>query len=239
LARRFSLNSSRKNFPEKKILFVFGTDTGVGKTKICEILVKGFKELGINAIPFKPVETGHSRAEKTSDAYKLSQACPNLSLEETSYLLFKKPVAPVLAAELEGRKIKMEEIISVIKERTEKGEILIVEGAGGIFSPISRRFDWLDIVKALRGEVVIVIGNKLGAINHAILSEKAVIQRKVKLTGWILNNLSKKKELAQKTNLFLLKKFMESPFICEVPFLKGEPSKTFCKKVAEKLITFF
>lgn len=236
MAKGFWRDSSRKNSLEKKIFFIFGTDTGVGKTKVCEILTIGFKELGIEAIPFKPIETGHSKVEKSSDAYRLSRVCPNLSPQETSYLLFQKPIAPVLASEMEGKKIKMKEIISVIKERAEKGKVLLVEGAGGIFSPISYKFDWLDIVKALKGEVVIVIGNKLGALNHAILSENAVIQRKVKLAGWILNNISKKKDIAQKTNLYLLKKFMKSPFICETPFFKRDPPKNFCKKVAEKLL---
>lgn len=239
MERGFLRNLSRKNSPEKKIFFIFGTDTGIGKTKICEILIKGFKELGIKAIPFKPVETGHSRNDKNSDSYKLSEASSLLSPEEISPFFFKRPLAPVLASEMEGKKIKKEEIVSAIKEMTEKGDLLLVEGAGGILSPISYEFDWLDIVRDLKGNVLIVIGNRLGAINHALLTENAIIQRKIKIAGWILNNPSKKRNLAQKTNLFLLKKFMKSSFIGEVPYFKKSPNKNFCREIAEKLIPFF
>ena len=239
MGRGFLRNLSRKNSPDRKIFFVFGTDTGVGKTKVCEILLTGFKEIGIKAIPFKPIETGGSRKDKNSDACRLSRASSCLLPEEVSPFFFKKPIAPLLASEMEGKKIKREEIVLAIKKIFERGEVLLVEGAGGLLSPISYDFDWLDIVKDLRGNIIIVIGNKLGAINHALLTENLIIHRKIKPAGWILNNLSKKKDLAQRTNLLLLKKFMRSPFIGEVPYFKKFPDKNFCREIAEKLIPFF
>ncbi len=235
MGRRPFRSSSEKSSPPERIFFLFGTDTGVGKTKGGEILLRGFKELGIKAIPFKPVETGHSGYDKNSDAYRLSKVS-FLSPEEICPFLFKKPLAPVLASQTEGKKIEKEELILLIKEMAKKGDILIVEGAGGVFSPISFEFDWLDVVKSVNGNVVIVIGNKLGAINHAILTENAIIQRKIKIKGWLLNNFTKKRDLAQKTNLFLLKEFMKSPFLGEIPFLKSPPSRNFCRKIAENLL---
>lgn len=228
-------NSLEKRHP-KKSFFIFGTDTGVGKTRVCEVLIRGFKELGIKAVPFKPLETGGSADEKKSDAFRLSRECGFLSPEEVSPLFFRKPLAPLLASEMEGKRIKRNELNSMMKNMAKKGDLLLVEGAGGVFSPISYKFDWLDLVMDLEGSVIIVIGNKLGAINHAILTENAILHRKIKISGWILNNLTERRDIAQKTNLFLLKKILKSPFLGEIPFSRKSINKNFCKKIAENLI---
>lgn len=225
-----SPNSSKKGFPEGTVLFVFGTDTGVGKTRVCEVLLRGFRASGIKALPIKPVETGHAFYTRYSDAWRLSEVCNRLlPPEKISPFIFKYPLTPFLAARMEGKRLSKRQLLSFIKKMRRRCEILLVEGAGGILSPLSPTFDWLDIVELSGGAVVIVIGNRLGALNHALLTERAILERNLPCAGWFLNNLSEKRGIAERTNLSVLRRFMNTPFLGEIPFQKRVPDAATCE----------
>jgi dethiobiotin synthetase len=142
------------------MLFITGTDTGVGKTFFSVSLLKALRELGLPAVGFKPIETGCE--PKCQDAELLSLAS-GFFLEPV--YSFKTPVAPSVASDLEGVKVELERVLKAIQELSKK-YFLVVEGAGGIMVPITWEYTFLDMVKELHLPTVVVALNKLGVINH-------------------------------------------------------------------------
>lgn len=234
--RKIYQNSSKSTFPDKEILFITGTDTGVGKTYLSIIIIKGMKRMNINVIPYKPVETGVKNL-KESDSFKLAQATEGVvNNEEINIYRFKEAITPSLACKMHSVKITLKEIVERAEKLKQKGDILLIEGAGGILSPLSS-FGWSEVIKELGAKVIMVVGNKLGCINHSALTEKYLLSQGITHIGWIMNNPQRKTSLAQKKNLEVLKETLESNFIAEVPFMRNY-SPAFAEKLAKKILNF-
>ncbi|WP_457678609.1 dethiobiotin synthase [Thermovibrio sp.] len=188
------------------MLFITGTDTGVGKTYFTASLIKALKKRGINAAGFKPIETGCS--PKCSDAETLGRASGVYF--EPVYSL-KRPLAPSVAAEIEGVEIKVDRIKEKIVELS-KRYFLVVEGAGGLMVPITWNYSYLSLVKELSLPVIVVALNKLGVINHALLTVKVCESEGVKVLGVVLNSFKEEDE-SFSTNLSSLKRLLKVPVI--------------------------
>jgi dethiobiotin synthetase len=154
----------------KQTLFITGTDTGVGKTVLTALLVKFLRERGVNAAALKPICSGNR-----DDARKIFAALDGaLTLDEINPWHFRAPVAPALAARKENRRVKLSEILAHARAMQKRFDILLVEGAGGLLSPLGENFDSRDLILALRAIPIIVAQNKIGVVNHVLLTLEAL-----------------------------------------------------------------
>lgn len=203
------------------MFLVTGTDTGVGKTFVTSSLISFLNRKGVKAVAYKIVETGCNPS--CEDAEKLSEASGQKLFP---VYVFKNPLAPAAASDIEGVEISIDKIVSKIKEISQKYDIAFFEGAGGIMVPITWDFNFLDLAKLLDMEVIVVALNKLGVLNHTLLTVKVCQVENVKVRGVILNTMGKFDESVE-TNLHSLKKLL--PNIPVVPF-KNSPDACSCLK---------
>lgn len=181
-----------------KSVFIGGTDTGVGKTLVCAYLADYFKSKGYNAIIQKWVQTG---AGDLRPDIELATQLLNIPKEKLNKFLpfimpysFSYPASPHLAAMLENQKVDHERIISALYNLEEHYDSVTIEGSGGLMVPLNLDYLYIDIIEKLKLPVILVIGNKLGAINHSLLSIDALKRRKIQIVGLIFNNLIKDQE---------------------------------------------
>lgn len=174
-------------------VFVTGTDTGVGKTAVTGCLARYLLGKGYNVITQKWIQTG-SCGNFSSDI----KAHLDIMGKEKKYLrkylgqvnpyIFKFPASAHLASQMENKKIKRDKIIESFKFLLPKFDFVIIEGMGGALVPFDQSHLLIDIVKNLNLPVVLVVGNRLGAINHALLTIEALAKRKIRILGLVFNN---------------------------------------------------
>ena len=151
------------------ITVISGTDTGVGKTVLAGLMVFALRRSGVDAVALKPFCSG-SRA----DARHLRSMQDNaLTLDEINPYFFSEPLAPLVAARKHRRKISFHGVLSFIRKHQQQHEHVIIEGAGGLLAPLGERFTILDLARELDANLIIVAPNKLGVINHALLTLRA------------------------------------------------------------------
>jgi dethiobiotin synthetase len=207
----------------KKGIFITGTDTGVGKTFVACGLIKAMKEIGLDACPMKPVESG-CRTSKgklvPSDTNKLINASGvNEPLDLINPYRLKHPLAPSVAADIEGVKIERRKILSAHSRLSKKYSITIVEGAGGIMAPVYKKYLFLDLARDLDLPVVIVSRPGLGTINHTLLTIEALKNKGLDISGVIINYSEiNRKGLSEKTNPEVIEKLGGVPVLGSVPY---------------------
>lgn len=176
-----------------RAIFVTGTDTGVGKTLITGLLADYFIGKGRSAVTQKWIMTG------STDDIRVHSKIMGLTSTENRDLIvpysFKFAASPHLAASLERKLINEEKIKKAFLELSRRYDFVIVEGTGGILVPISRKSLLIDIVEVLRLPVILVVHNRLGAINHTLMSIEALKKRRIPIIGVVFNNLSKTKKV--------------------------------------------
>ncbi|TCK06645.1 dethiobiotin synthase [Phorcysia thermohydrogeniphila] len=187
------------------MILVTGTDTGVGKTFVTISLVKWLREQNRNVCAFKIVETGCLPI--CEDAQKISEACGK---EIRPIYSFKAPVAPSVAADMGRTSISIERIKKEILAFSGEYEEVFFEGAGGLLVPITWEYTFLDLARELGMDVVIVALNKLGVINHTLLTVKACECEGVRVKCVILNTKEKFDESVE-TNYESLRKLLKIP----------------------------
>ncbi|HWO97092.1 MAG TPA: dethiobiotin synthase [Bacillus sp. (in: firmicutes)] len=213
--------------------FVTGTDTDVGKTIISSGLAAVLKEEKIDVGVFKPLLSGIAREDPASDTSLLKQLSQtSLSYEEITPFAFKEPLAPYMAGKLEGKIVRIEEILSHWEKIREKHEFFIVEGAGGISVPLGERFLVSDLIKALQLPIVIVARPNLGTFNHTFLTIQYAKSLGLSIAGIVINGINDHPELAEKTNPGLMETFCNVPILGITPKLK-EITKENIKKMAK------
>ena len=169
-----------------KRYFITGTDTDCGKTYVTRSLLDSVA----NSIAIKPVASGCIRVGEdlvSSDAQQLQHKSP-LTLNEINPWRFKAPVSPHIAAKEEGVSLSIKEIADYCLNFTRAGfDTLFIEGAGGLIVPLNEEETWIDFLKLTRIPVIVVVGMKLGCINHALLTESALKTHGIQCAGWIAN----------------------------------------------------
>lgn len=149
-----------------KTIFITGTDTGVGKTVLAALLVEYLRRRGVRVAAIKPVCSGGR-----DDARVLHAALGGaLRLEEINPWHFRAPLAPVLAAKRENKRLKLAPVLAHIRGIQEKFDVVVIEGAGGLLSPLGVDFNSRDVMVAVEAAPVIVAPNRLGAVNHILLT---------------------------------------------------------------------
>lgn len=179
-----------------KGIFVVGTDTGVGKTIATGLLAGFLAGKGYKVVSQKWVETGSAGFSKDVVCHLklLGKKKKDLKkhLSEMSPYTFKFPASPHLAAALEGEKISIEKIKNSFKSLEKDFDFVIVEGTGGALVPLTQEKLIIDVAKELGLAALVVAGNKLGAVNHALLTLEALESRKIRIAGAIFNQLKGK-----------------------------------------------
>ena len=179
-------------------LFVTGTDTGVGKTVVAVTLLQSLAAAGIRCVGMKPVAAGLDVGGVNADVRALDDAGNvRAPLRDRNPYAFADAVAPHLAAKAASATIDLSMIEAAAGRLAAKADVLIVEGAGGALVPLDARHDMLDIAAMLGLPVVLVVGLRLGCLNHALLSALAIRRRGLELRGWIANRLPPPMQLAE------------------------------------------
>lgn len=153
-----------------RFIFVTGSDTGVGKTIFAALLVRHLRESGVRVAGLKPICSGGR-----SDARALRAAAGNvLTLDEVNPWHFRAALAPVLAARKENRRVRLREVVAHFQRIAKGFDCVVVEGAGGLLSPLGVDFDSRDLLCALSAKPLVVCANRLGTVNQALLVLEAL-----------------------------------------------------------------
>lgn len=222
-------------------IFITGTDTGVGKTFVACGLAALFRECGYRVGVMKPVETGCLEKDGQlvpEDAIRLKEAsgCDEL-LEKICPYRFKDPLAPSVAAERSGVAIDIDVIWKLYGEIGSKHDITIVEGAGGLLVPILPHYTYADLARLLKLPVLVVAANRLGAINHLLLTLEHAACRDLRVLGYVLNNLESQTSLAAETNADALRFLTAVPCLGEIPNINDFKAKrTFFEEAIDRLV---
>jgi len=202
-------------------LFVTGTDTGIGKTFVGVGLLHGLRRLGLRAAGMKPVASG-SEADaagnlKNADARALQAASfGDWDYETINPYALSDPIAPHIAAQREGREIEAEPLLAAYRRLAAASDLVVVEGVGGWRVPFSATLQVRDLVTALDLSVLLVVGLRLGCINHALLTAESLIADGVRLSGWVANHAEADYDTVPET-LETLAERISLPLLGEVP----------------------
>jgi len=213
----------------KKTYFVTGTDTDAGKTLMACGLLEKARQQGLKTVAVKPVAAGCEQTPeglRNSDALLLQDAMTmELPYEQVNPIAFEPPLAPHIAAMREGRSLSVERLEGFCRGATIQAcDLALIEGAGGWLVPLNPRETLADLAKAVQAPVILVVGMKLGCINHALLTVQAIARDGLPLAGWVANKIDPDMG-AYEENLMTLKTLIDAPLLGEVPFL-GDANKS-------------
>ena len=201
----------------KPILFITGTDTGAGKTVLTTLLAAFLRGRGVKVAALKPICSGGR-----DDAQEICAALGGgLTLDEINPWHFRTPIAPTLAARREKKSIKRDDVLAHIRATQKIFAITIVEGAGGLLSPLGENFESRDLIVALNATPVIVAQNKLGAVNHLLLTLEA-LPKNLRVRVRVVLMSPPKPDAAAATNAKLLAEFFPAEKIFTLPWLGGK-----------------
>lgn len=203
--------------------FVTGTDTDVGKTLIAAALLHRCVERGWRSVGMKPVAAGALRTAegglRNADVDMLvSAGNVRASAEDINPYCFEEAIAPHLAAAHAGRIIEPACIQAGFQRLKTQAEALVVEGAGGFLIPLGEEYDSARLACELGLPVVLVVGMRLGCLNHALLSQEAIFARDLKLAGWVANRIDPAMSCFEE-NLATLQARLHAPLLGVVPHL--------------------
>lgn len=202
-------------------LFVTGTDTDVGKTFVAAGILRNLVQSGINAVPAKPVQTGCVNDLAEDLEFSLNTAglqFSDLVREKLCPLRFVPACSPHLAAELCGQTIDVNRMAADLTALTGQFECVIAEGAGGIFVPLGGGKTMLDLMTILKWPVLLVSSDKLGTINHTLLSLNALKQAGIKIAGVAVNHVSPASELISASNTETVRVYGKVEILGNIPF---------------------
>lgn len=207
----------------KRTFFVTGTDTNVGKTVVSAGLLAAAHQRGLSTLALKPVAAGCEQTAaglRNSDALLLQQAASiKLSYEQINPVAFAEPIAPHIAAQQEGRRLEADRIAAMCRgAMMQPADFMLIEGAGGWRVPLNNRQTLADVAKLLRTPVILVVGMKLGCINHTLLTVEAIVKDGLKLAGWVANQTEPKMSYYS-DNIATLKSMLSAPLLAEIPYI--------------------
>lgn len=201
--------------------FVTGTDTGVGKTLVSCALLRAFVAQGKTAVGMKPVAAGceNSRNGLSCEDVERLIAAGNVAAprELLNPYAFCPPIAPHIAAAQAGVEIRLERIAAAFAQLQTLADMVVVEGVGGWRVPLNEREDTADMARSLGLPAILVVGMRLGCLNHALLSAAAIEAAGLKLAGWVANRIDPGMP-AFEENRRALEHRLAAPLLGEVPY---------------------
>jgi dethiobiotin synthetase len=203
-----------------KGLFITGTDTGVGKTVVAGGIIALLKSWGVKVAPMKPLASG----DRNDAGILLQAAGIKESLSVINPMHFKAPLAPSVAAALERRRVEMDKIYSAYWYLQKHYDMVVVEGIGGVKVPLGESTYVVDLIHALRLPTIIVAANRLGMLNHTLLTLDALDKSKVEVMGVLINGFGPR-GTAELSNPEALEDHLSVPLLGELKKLRSiEPS---------------
>lgn len=217
-----------------KLFFVTGTDTDVGKTAVsCGLLYK-LKQQGLSVVGLKPVAAGCDFIDgeyKNTDALQLmAVAQTSLKYEEVNPVALKNPIAPHIAAVEESVSISAKSLVEHCINASKEFGVALIEGAGGWLVPLNANETFADVASGLKANIILVVGIRLGCINHTLLTIDSIRQRGLPLAGWVANCIDPEAERIE-DNINALSERIDAPCLGIVSNL----SNTSPEAVAEYL----
>lgn len=207
-----------------RALYVTGTDTGIGKTFASCVLLHALRRQGGRAVGMKPVASG---CELTADGLRnedatalLAASDPRPAYADLNPYALPLPLAPELAAAEAGVSVALTPIEAAFARLRAQADTVVVEGVGGWLAPLSGTLDQADLVKALRLPVVMVVGLRLGCLNHARLTAAAIAASGATCIGWIGNEVDPQMARID-DNMALLRARLAMPCLGRLPFAPG------------------
>jgi dethiobiotin synthetase len=190
-------------------LFITGTDTGVGKTHIAARLLHLLRASGMRCAGMKPICCGDRR-----DAEMLLAAgSDGLTIDDVNPVWLKTPAAPIVGSLMEKAPIDVEKIFAAFQTLQERVEHVIVEGTGGWLVPIRADYFVSDLAAAMKLPVLVVAQNRLGCLNHAVLTVRSVAAYELRCIGLVLNSTEMASDIAGLTNADILKRILNVPLL--------------------------
>ena len=219
---------------KKSSYFVTGTDTGVGKTLVTAALLHAFEKTGLRVTGMKPIAAGAELIDGelwNEDVAMLAVASnTNLPRELTTPYLLREPAAPHIAAQLEHVSLDIQRLLDCYQQIAQQSDCVIVEGVGGFCVPINDDVDTADLAVKLGLDVVMVVGLRLGCINHALLTAEAIKARGLNLVGWVANQIDVNMP-HQQANLQALEQRLSAPLIGVVPWMAAVSAQVAADKI--------
>ncbi|MCD6588404.1 MAG: dethiobiotin synthase [Candidatus Fermentibacteraceae bacterium] len=203
-----------------KSLFITGTDTDCGKTFVTAGILSGFVSMGINAVPAKPVQTGCTNGVSEDLEFSLKTAglsFPKAVKNRLCPCRFTPACSPHLAAKLAGTAISAAAMASSLKEIQSRFQCVVAEGAGGILVPLGGGKTMLDLMILLNWPVVLVSSDKLGTINHTLLSLEALRHAELDVAGVVVNHATPPSTLISRSNTETIKNYGRTKILAEIP----------------------
>lgn len=206
-------------------IFITGTDTGVGKTFFACALANHLRDIGYAVGVMKPAETGCAERGGElipEDGVRLKEASGSAEpIEKICPYRLSEPLAPSVAAERAGVKIDIDNLLHVYGDISARHDITLVEGAGGLMVPLLPSYTYADLARVLKLPVIVVAANKLGAINHLLLTLEHAGCKGLLTLGYVLNRISKDSSQAAETNREVLMGLTGAPCLGELPFVES------------------
>ena len=204
-------------------LLVTGTDTGIGKTVVTSAIAAALAARGARVAVAKPAETGCTPDPEDALALRAAAGDPS-PIEVVCPWTLPDPLAPALAAERAGVRIDVEGLITKLRARSAAADVLLIEGAGGLLVPLRDTTSFADLAARLPARVVVVVGSRLGAINHALLTLEVLERRGITIAGYVVNELGPPGELVVATNDALLRGLTSARHLGTVPWTPDAPA---------------
>ena len=206
-----------------KKFFIAGTDTEIGKTTIACGLLEAGNQRGWRTLALKPVAAGAEPSEdgpRNDDAVALMQsASVKLSYEQVNPVLFEPPIAPHIAAQQVGKRLTVSQLAGYCRgSLMTPSDLALVEGAGGWRVPLSGRETLAGLAVELQLPVILVVGMKLGCLNHALLTAEAIRRDGLQLAGWVANTVDSNMSCFEE-NVETLRQLLPAPCLGVVPSL--------------------
>ena len=211
-------------------IFITGTDTGVGKTFFACGLAALLKDSGYKVGVMKPAETGCVERDGKlfpEDTVRLKEASGcDVPLEKICPYQYRDPLAPSVAAERAGTRIDIDRVMDLYDEISSTHDVTLVEGAGGLMVPLLPSYTYADLAQVLKLPLIVVAANRLGMINHLVLTLEHSSCKGLRVLGYVLNQLESQSSLAADTNREALSALTGIPYLGELPYLETAQSGT-------------
>ena len=215
-------------------IFVTGTDTGIGKTEVSLGLMQALQDAGLRVAGMKPVASGCERTPgglRNEDAVRLQrQSSVPLDYGLVNPYAFEPAIAPHLAAKAVGVGVELKTLQAAFAELAAVADFVVVEGVGGWRVPLNGREEVADLARALGLDVCLVVGMRLGCLNHALLTASAIEAGGCALAGWVANLLPPPMEEAE-ANIKTLKDRLSSPLMGVVPVMEERCVNTVAQSI--------
>lgn len=192
--------------------FVTGTDTAVGKTRFSVLLLRAYRAAGFSAVGFKPICCG----DRDDAVQLLAASRAGFTIDQVNPVWFRTPAAPIAAALAENRAIELGAIAAAYAHLRQQVEVVIVEGAGGWLVPITAEFSMADLAGSFALPVIVVVRNRLGCLNHTLLTVANIEARGLECRGFVLNQIDPLRDAATESNRRVLERCLPGQLLGEL-----------------------